>query len=78
MSIDYPITSTRPWEETHIPKVVGSNPSTVYWIDIFFKYICCKNCNVCLKRQKINEKEAEVGPFLKNTSTRAEMWVQIT
>ena len=25
----------------------------------FFTYICCKNCNdVCLKRPKINEKEA--------------------
>ena len=22
-------------EETHVPKVVGSNPSTVYWMDIF-------------------------------------------
>ena len=33
----------------------------------FFTYICCKNCNdVCLKRPKINEKEAGVGPFLKN------------
>ena len=29
-------------------------------------YICCKNCNVCLKRPKINEKEAGVGPFKKN------------
>ena len=32
----------------------------------FFTYICCKNCNdVCLKKLKINEKEAGVGPFLK-------------
>ena len=22
-------------EETHVPKVVGSNPGTVYWMDIF-------------------------------------------
>ena len=22
------------WEETHVPKDVGSNPSTVYWMDI--------------------------------------------
>ena len=44
-------------------KVVGSNPGTVHWMDIFFTYICCKNCNVCLKRPKINEKEAGVGPF---------------
>ena len=29
----------------------------------FFTYICCKNCNVCLKRPKINKKEARVGPF---------------
>ena len=33
----------------------------------FFTYFCCKNCNdVCLKRPKINEKEAGVGPFFKN------------
>ena len=29
----------------------------------FFTYICCKICIVCLKRPKINEKEAGVGPF---------------
>ena len=32
----------------------------------FFALICCKNCIVCLKRPKINEKEAGVGPFKKN------------
>ena len=31
-----------------------------------FTYICCKICNVCLKRLKINEKEAGIGPFKKN------------
>ena len=31
----------------------------------FFTFICCKNCIVCLKRPKINKKEAGVGPFLK-------------
>ena len=26
-------------------KVVGSNPGTIYWMDItFFTLICCKNC----------------------------------
>ena len=35
-----------------------------YWMD-FFTIICCKICITCLKRQKINEKEAEDGPFLK-------------
>ena len=40
------------WEETHVPKVVGLNPSTVYRVDIF-TFICCKSCNdVCLKRRK--------------------------
>ena len=29
----------------------------------FFTYICCRNYGVCLKRPKINEKEAGVGPF---------------
>ena len=33
----------------------------------FFTYICCKNCNVCLNRPKINEKEAGVGPFFKKS-----------
>ena len=23
------------WDETHVLKVVGSNSSTVYWMDIF-------------------------------------------
>ena len=32
----------------------------------FFTYIFRKNCNdVCLKRSKMNEKEAGVGPFFK-------------
>ena len=34
-------------------------------LDGLFALICCKNCIACLKRPKINEKEAEVGPFFK-------------
>ena len=30
-----------------------------------FTMICCKNCIVCLKRPKTNEKEAGIGPFFK-------------
>ena len=33
--------------------------------DIFFTLISCKNCIVCWKRPKINEKEAGDGPFKK-------------
>ena len=46
--------------------VVSSNPGTIYWMDIFHIPICCKICNVWLKRQKIKEKVAGVGPFLKS------------
>ena len=35
------------------------------WNWHFFTLICCKNCIVCLKRPKINVKEAGVGPFKK-------------
>ena len=48
---------------------MGSNPGGVYWMDMtFLKVICCKNCIVCLKGPKINEKEAEVGPFKQSKS----------
>ena len=33
----------------------------------FFTFICCKNCNVCLKKtENKNKKEAGVGPIFKN------------
>ena len=51
-------------EENRNQKVVSLNPSAEYWIDISH-IICCKICTVCLKRPKVNKKEAEVGPFLK-------------
>ena len=41
--------------ETRFPKVMGSNPGAIYRMVITFllnMYIYCKNCNVCLKRQK--------------------------
>ena len=35
-----------PWSsgygETHVPKVVGSNPGTKYWMDIFHTYLLQK------------------------------------
>ena len=37
----------------------------VYWMNIFHIPICCRICNVCLNKRKINEKEAGVGPFLR-------------
>ena len=57
---------------TLVQDVMGSNPGAIYWMDIF-TLICCKNCIACLKRQKINEKEAGVGPFKKR---RLDGWVR--
>ena len=36
----------------------------------FFTFIFCKNCNVCLKKTKINEKETGDGSFLTFLSNR--------
>ena len=52
---------------TRVHQDVGSNPNTGYWMDIFnihllYKLYCLF---VCLKRPKINEKEAGRGPFKK-------------
>ena len=35
---------------THVPKIVNSNPGTGW--TFFHLPICCKICNVCLKRRK--------------------------
>ena len=40
----------------------------------FSAYICCKNCGgVCLKRLKINGKDAGVGPFFKKMGNLLQM-----
>ena len=39
------------WEDTHIPKVVGSNPGAVYWMDMTFKKTKEK------KKEKKNKKK---------------------
>ena len=51
---------------THDREVMGSNPDTIYWMELaFFTLICSKNCfDVCLKRPKINEKRPELAHFL--------------
>ena len=41
----------------------------------FFTYICCKNFNVCLKRPKINEKEAGLAHFFKKKFQRYKLTV---
>ena len=60
------------WGETHVPKVVGSNPGTVYWVDIFHIYLLLKNCDdVCYKKPKINDTRGRGWPiFLKKLMQR--------
>ena len=43
------------WEKTCVQDVVGSNPSTGYWIDIF-TLNCCKKLIFVRKRPKIHER----------------------
>ena len=53
---------------THVQEVMGSNPSTGYWMDIFSHIFVAKlELFACLKRPKINEKEAGYGPFFKQS-----------
>ena len=53
----------RLWEETPDLKVVGSNPTTIYWMDIFSHLFVVINCNVWLKKSKINKKEVGDCPL---------------
>ena len=46
---------------THVRKVVGSNLSTIYWIDLQQKLYCL------FEKTEINEKEAGVGHLKKKT-----------
>ena len=45
--------------------VFESQSRILGWPRNFFTFICCKNCIVCLKRTKINEKEVGVGNLKK-------------
>ena len=52
------------WEETHIPKVVGSTLCTVYWMNIFSQ-IFVVVIVMLFEKTKTNEKDAGDGPFIK-------------
>ena len=42
-------------------EVVGSNPSAVYWMDIFSHYIVVKIVIFVLERHKINKKRPGIS-----------------
>ena len=50
------------WDETHNLKIVGSNTSTVNWIDIFSHEFVLKFYG-CLKKTEKEQKEARDAPF---------------
>ena len=55
-------------EETHVPKVVGSNPGAGYWMDMtFFTLIYCGNCIVCLRKTENKQKRGRVWPIFKKS-----------
>ena len=46
-----------------MPKVVGSNPGVIYWMDMtFFTLICCKRLYCLLEKTKNKRKS---GPLFK-------------
>ena len=63
------------WEETYVPNVVSSNPSIVYWMDIFSHLFVVKIVLVCLKNTETKQKEAEVGPFLTKVLIGQWLWL---
>ena len=50
------------WDKTHVLKVVGSNLSTVYWMDVFHISLL-KKCNVCLKKIENKRKRGQGWPI---------------
>ena len=50
------------WDKTHVLKVVGSNLSTVYWMDVFHISLL-KKCNVCLKKIENKRKRGRGWPI---------------
>ena len=43
------------WEETHVLKVVGLNPSTIYWMDIFSHWFVVKIVMMFVWKDEINK-----------------------
>ena len=52
----------------HVCEVMGSNPCAVYWMDIFCIDFVVKIVLFCMKRPKINEKEAGLSHFFKKVA----------
>ena len=49
------------WEETLVQEVLGSNPGTVYWMDIFSSLFVVKNC--LFEKTENKQKEARDAYF---------------
>ena len=53
--------------KSHVSKVVGSNPSTINWMDIFSHLIVVKIV-MFFEKTNMNKKEARDGPYKRPTS----------
>jgi len=61
------------WQEAHVPKVVGSNPSTIYWMDIFSHLFAVKIVMFVEKFENKQKKRPRIAHiFLKKTLGRRE------
>ena len=50
------------WEETHVLKVMGSNPCTIHWMDIFSNIFILK-IGMFVRKTKYTKKGAGYGPL---------------
>ena len=63
------------WEETHVPKVVGSNPGTICWMDMTFFHIDLLLKLYCLFGGTENKrKRGRGGPFFKKKEVGSSRW----
>ena len=52
-------------EEAHVLKALGSNPSAVYWMDIFHINLLQNCIDVCLKKTENKRKRGRGWPIKK-------------
>ena len=53
------------WEENHVPKVVGSNPGTVNWMDIFSHIFVVKIVMILFEKTENKQKRSRGWPIFK-------------
>ena len=62
------------WQQTHVVKVMSSNPNTIYWMK-FLTLICFQICNVCLEKTENKRKRGRGWPIFELYSNKAQLFV---